>query len=127
MNIQNINSESIKFLKLIIFLKKIDIEKKSSIKNKDLKYGYPIKIDFLKKLQRLKTYQIIDNYMNQNINIKNIFEKLDPSENNIENILQKILVEFHEGIVNEINSSKESINEYSNFYLSDKERISLDH
>ena len=125
-NIQNINSESIKFLKLIIFLKKIDIEKKSSIKNKDLKYGYPIKIDFLKKLQRLKTYQIIDNYMNQNINIKNIFEKLDPSENNIENILQKILVEFHEGIVNEINSSKESINEYSNFYLSDKERISLD-
>ena len=124
--IPKINSESLKLLKLIIFLKKIELEKNNSIKDKDMQYGFPIKIEFLNKLQKLKAYQIIDNYMNQNINIKNIFQKLNLSENNIESILEKILLEFHKGIIDEINLNKESIIEYSNFNDANKEHLTLD-
>ena len=63
--------------------------------------------------------------MNQSIDIKNIFEKINVSENSVGSILEKILVEFHPGIIKDINSNKEMINEYTNLNLADKENLTL--
>ena len=125
-DIQKINSESIKLLKLIIYFKRFAFEKKTSIKIKELKTGYTIKMDYFEKIKKLTSYQIIEEYISKNDKIQNILEN-DLKNHDIDNhiLIQKIIKEFNEETIKEINLNKKPINIISQSDLASKELIVL--
>lgn len=120
--IRKINSESIKILKLIIYLKRFIKDKNSSLKQKELKFGFLIKKDFIKEIEKLKVYQIINNYIAKSANIQLILS--NNLGEDIDILIQKIINEFDEKIIHEIQSLKEHINR-SDSHLSSYEKIVL--
>ena len=61
-----IKPEGMKLLKLILYFIIFNKEIKFPIVNIRKKSGYSVKVDFINEIQKLKTYKIIDEYINKN-------------------------------------------------------------
>ena len=83
----SINSEFMKLIKLIIYLQEFTIKKNTSLKNKEEKIGYPVEKEFLNRLKNLKSYQIIEKYINKNSEIQKIIAKFKVMEKKEDNFL----------------------------------------
>lgn len=110
-----INEESLKLLKLYAYRQKLFKEINCPIKNKgkgEIKLGYFIKNDFMIKIGELKDYQIIEQYISNNDKIKTLFNDGLYETNEI--FLKKLLNEFDQNTIYNINNNKEEENIYSN-------------
>ena len=118
-----IKPEGMKLLKLILYFIIFNKEIKFPIVNITKKMGYLVKIDFINEIQKLKTYKIIDEYMNKNTNIKEIINiNYYKSIDELSELVQK---QFDIKINKEINNENVDINPYTNSYNIDLEYISL--
>ena len=118
-----IKPEGMKLLKLILYFIIFNKEIKFPIVNIRKKSGYSVKVDFINEIQKLKTYKIIDEYINKNTNIKEIINiNFYKSIDELSELVQK---QFDIKINKEINNENESINSYTNSYNIDLEYISI--
>ena len=110
----NLNINSIKLLKLIIYYNLFINRIKNSINEKKIYSGYLIKKEFMNEIYKLGIYNYISNYINSNQKIKKLLKENQEKDYNI--LYQIIIKEFEPDIIKNINKMNEQFNIYAHLY-----------
>ena len=108
-DIPKINDDSLKLLKLFIYYNNFINEIKNLSKNKKMYIGYFVKNEFFVKNKNLEDYKIIEKYLSK----KEIINHIQDNDE----FFNKILNEFDEKSINDININKNEKYSCSNNFI----------